>query len=233
MKSLCRSKFDIISLNTGLFFRWVSQPVRSAQETGNGFQSYSWNISTELLKVECPGILFRAIWQLGLTGEDSQAPALKVLAKVLFCAFLKVPLLRQMQDIYTHLDKSLLGLSLTGGGLGLVINGSFILVGRLVLRSLVSCLSSVNQFLKHQWNTIIRSRVVMMELVKSADTFNFCRTSILHRRGLCFHWKRNQFQKDMNTFKTQSNYRIGVVTVVKMLIANVNINVNCDFLRKK
>lgn len=33
--------------------------------------------------------------------------------------------------------------------------------------------------------------------------------------------------------KIQSNYSIGVVTVVKMLIANVNINVNCDFLRKK
>lgn len=51
-----------------------------------------------------------------------------------------------MQDNYTHLGKTLLGLSLTGGGLGLVMNGSFTLDGGLLLRSLMSCLSSVSQF---------------------------------------------------------------------------------------
>lgn len=158
IKSLFRSKFDIISLNTGLFFHWVSQPLQSAQETGNGFQSYSWHISTELLKVECPGILLKAIWQPVLAGEDRNQPiVLRILAKVLFCAFfLKYLMLKKKQnktknlrqiDNYTHLDKTLLGLSFTGGGLGLVMNGSLTLDGGLLLMSLVSCLSSVNQFL--------------------------------------------------------------------------------------
>lgn len=84
IRSLSRSKCDLISLNTGLFFRWVSQPLRSAQETGKEFQSYSWHISTELLKVGCPGILLRAIWHFGLRGEDSQAPAQKPFKYLMF-----------------------------------------------------------------------------------------------------------------------------------------------------
>lgn len=49
-----------------------------------------------------------------------------------------------MQDSYTHLGKTLMGLSLTGGGLGLVMNGSFTLAGGLLLRSITSGLFSVN-----------------------------------------------------------------------------------------
>lgn len=49
------------------------------------------------------------------------------------------------RDAFTHFGKTLLGFSLTGGGLGLLIGGSLTLVGGLLLRSLISGLSSVKQ----------------------------------------------------------------------------------------
>lgn len=49
------------------------------------------------------------------------------------------------RDVFTHFGKTLLGFSLTGGGLGLLIGGSLTLVGGLLLRSLISGLSSVKQ----------------------------------------------------------------------------------------
>lgn len=45
----------------------------------------------------------------------------------------------------THFGKTLFGLSLTGGGLGLMMGGSLTLVGGLLLRSLGSGLSSAKQ----------------------------------------------------------------------------------------
>lgn len=49
------------------------------------------------------------------------------------------------RDAFTYLGKTLLGLSLIGGGLGLLMDGSLTLVGGLLLRSLNSGLSSVKQ----------------------------------------------------------------------------------------
>lgn len=43
----------------------------------------------------------------------------------------------------TYFGKTLFGLSLTGGGPGLLMDGSLTLVGGLLLRSLASSLSSV------------------------------------------------------------------------------------------
>lgn len=49
------------------------------------------------------------------------------------------------RDVFTHFGKTLLGLSLTGGGLGLLRAGILILVGGLLLKSITSGFSSVKQ----------------------------------------------------------------------------------------
>lgn len=95
----------------------------------------------------------------------------------------------------THLGKTLLGLSLTGGGLGLLMDGSLTLVGGLLRRSLTSGLSSVKQIhlitpqhylsLKGMRHSNVKS------IIKATAIYTFCLgwTTSLHRWGLCLHWK--------------------------------------------
>lgn len=60
-----------------------------------------------------------------------------------FC--MAISMRQNSRDVFTYLGKTLLGLSLIGGGLGLFMDGSLTLVGGLLLRSLISGLSSVKQ----------------------------------------------------------------------------------------
>lgn len=171
IKSLFRSKFYIISLNTGLFFHWVSQPLQSAQETGNGFQSYSWHISTELLKVECPGILLKAIWQPVLAGEDSQAPAHSApdtCQSLILCIFFKVPdvkkkqktkkPLRQIDKVYS-LRQNFVGFVLHWGGTGFGDEWQLDFAWRIASQVLGVLLILCKSVFMHWWNTVIKSTV--------------------------------------------------------------------------
>lgn len=62
----------------------------------------------------------------------------------------------------THLGKGLLGLSLTGGGLGLLIHGSLTLVGGLLLRSFASGFSSVKQI----YHIILHHHIFVNDIIQ-------------------------------------------------------------------
>lgn len=82
----------------------------------------------------------------------------------------------------THFGKTLLGFSLTGGGLGLLMDGSFTLVGGLLLQSLTSVLSSVKQIhhITPQHNLSLdgmcHNNVLITMKANATNTFCLCWT---------------------------------------------------------